>query len=298
MSQTAIPNARSFDGWVRLPVSERRVLLLTNLDIDRELWSILEYYSEVEDVGFNLIQAKGLQPQTLHQEIFKDFQAFVRQAKSYYGSAKTLHYRSSSLLYYYSFLNLVKAYLLLKDPKRIIGRTQKSLKHGLSYKPSTTNTDFQLEIVRVCDGIFPIFYEAQTSNVISTAINSTLNISSLLGYSTDISYQYLLVNYGDVKILPSLAAILTDRPNNHAWTIIGIPATTSLNNFLNLHTNFLNTYQEVQINRQQYHCKIREETQQESGLKSSITEVYSTVLNSLWRQRGCYATWNGQPFTT
>jgi hypothetical protein len=45
-------------------------------------------------------------------------------------------------------------------------------------------------------------------------------------------------------------------------------------------------------------CKIREETQQESGLKTSITEVYSTVLNSLWRQRGCYVIWNGQPFTT
>jgi len=45
-------------------------------------------------------------------------------------------------------------------------------------------------------------------------------------------------------------------------------------------------------------CKIRVETQQESGLKSSITEVYSTVSKTLWRQRGCYVTWNGQPFTT
>jgi hypothetical protein len=46
-----------------------------------------------------------------------------------------------------------------------------------------------------------------------------------------------------------------------------------------------------------FECKIREETQQESGFKSSITEVYSTVLNSLWRQRGCYVPWNGQPCT-
>jgi transposase len=45
-------------------------------------------------------------------------------------------------------------------------------------------------------------------------------------------------------------------------------------------------------------CKIRVETQQESGLKYSITEVYSTVSQTLWRQRGCYVTWNGQPFTT
>src|SRR6266852_6629827 len=32
-----------------------------------------------------------------------------------------------------------------------------------------------------------------------------------------------------------------------------------------------------------------QETQQESGLKCSITEVYSTVSNVLWRQEGCYA---------
>ena len=43
-----------------------------------------------------------------------------------------------------------------------------------------------------------------------------------------------------------------------------------------------------------YTCKIREETQQESGLKSSITEVCSTVSNELWRQKGCYVIWNVQ----
>src|SRR6266568_3541817 len=114
-----MPVARSFDGWIRLPVSRNRPVMFTSNDIEYELWSTLEYYSEVEEVGLNLIQARGLQPQSDHQEIFKHFRAFVRQAKSYYGSAKALHYRSSSLLYYYCFLNLVKAYLLLQDPKWI-----------------------------------------------------------------------------------------------------------------------------------------------------------------------------------
>jgi len=247
MSQTTLPVVRPFDGWIRLPVSERRALQYTVIDTERELWSALEYYSEVEEVGLNLIQAKGLQPQSLHQEIVKYLQAFVRQAKSYYGSAKALHYRSSSLLYYYSFLNLVKAYLLLSDPQRIMGRTTQSVTHGLSYRTSTSNTDFQLEIIRVCQGIFPMFYEAQTSNVISTTRNSTLNITSLLSYPSDIAYQYQLVGYGNHNILLSLAAIVTNRPQNQSWTIIGIPAMASLNNFLNTHVNFLNTFQEIQV---------------------------------------------------
>ena len=53
----------------------------------------------------------------------------------------------------------------------------------------------------------------------------------------------------------------------------------------------------IQGNKVRQRCKIREETQQESGLKCSITEVYSTVSNILWRQRGCYDIWNDQRFT-
>jgi hypothetical protein len=65
MSQTAIAAARGFDGWIRIPVSNRYNLLLTTaLDIEHELWSALEYYSEVEEVGLNLFQTKGLQPLT------------------------------------------------------------------------------------------------------------------------------------------------------------------------------------------------------------------------------------------
>src|SRR5258708_7538717 len=245
MSQAAIPIGRTFQHWARPSVSNNnRFLLLTaSPNIEHELWSTLEYYSEVEEVGLDLIQAKELQSSTTHQEVFKCFQAFVRQAKSYYGAAKSLHYRSGSLLYYYCFLNLVKAYLLLIQPQRIMGQR---VQHGLSYDPSTSNTDFQLEVIRVCPGIFPMFYEAQTSNVISTTTNQFLNIATLLSYPTEISYQYGLAGYGDRNILSSLAVAAVDRTNNQVWTILGIPAEASLNGFLSLHTNFLNTYQEVQ----------------------------------------------------
>jgi hypothetical protein len=249
MSQTALPPARPFDGWARLPVtnSQKELLLTTAIDIERELWSALEYYSEVEEVGLDLIQTKGLQ--LPHQEIFNYFQSFVRQAKSYYGSAKTLHYRSSSLLYYYSFLNLVKAYLLLREPQRIMGRTAQSVAHGLRYRTSTVNTDFQREIIRVDQGIFPTFYEAQTSSGISTARDSFLNIVNLLSYPTEIASQYHLAGYGNLNTLPSIAAIAINRPNNRSWIILGIPAAPSLDGFLSLHVDFLNNYQEVQINK-------------------------------------------------
>jgi len=87
------------------------------------------------------------------------------------------------------------------------------------------------------------------SNVIATTTNPFLNIANLLSYPTEISYQYRLAGYGDPNILSSLAVAAVDRTNNQVWTILGIPAEASLNGFLSLHTNFLNTYQEVQINQ-------------------------------------------------
>src|SRR5260370_10665479 len=244
MSQIALPAARPCDGWVRFPISDYMVMLNIRIDIEKELWSALEYYSEVEEVGISLLQARGL-PQSQHQEILKYLQAFVRQAKSYYSSAKVLHYRSSSLLYYYSFLNLVKAYILLRDPNRMMGRTARAVVHGLSYRSRTNNTDFLHEVIKVVEGIFPTFYEMQTGTTISTTQKSTLNIISLFSYCSDMQHQYVSAGYGSTKLLPSLATIVTDRSVNQAWSIIGIPALNDLNSFLSAQRNFLQTYQEV-----------------------------------------------------
>src|SRR6266702_713899 len=51
------------------------------------------------------------------------------------------------------------------------------------------------------------------------------------------------------------------------------------------------------IKSSSFHCKIRIKDQQNPCLKYGITEVSSTGRIVLWRQRGCYDTWNDQPFT-
>ena len=66
MSSTALPDARTCDGWMRFPISDDMVMLNIRIDVEKELWSALEYYSEVEDVGISLLQARGL-PQPQHQ---------------------------------------------------------------------------------------------------------------------------------------------------------------------------------------------------------------------------------------
>lgn len=233
------PAARPFEAAFPLSLS---TTVTTTIDVETDLWNALEYYSEVEEVGLAVVQ--GRQPsRSDHHEIFKSFQAFVRQAKSYYSSAKTLHYRSSSLLYYYAFLNLVKALLVLKDPDSIMGQR---VMHGLSYNPSTPSKNFSLETVTVSNGAFPLFYENIMGQSIPTK-GFAFTIVDLFAYCLTIGYQYGLAGLGQTKIILALAAIATNRPTQEAWTLLAIPTFDSVDATQQLKQQLLSAYEEVSL---------------------------------------------------
>src|SRR3989344_3093763 len=68
----------------------------------------------------------------LKKEAYPAVSAFIKQAKTYYDSAKTLHHRAASLNYYYCFLNLAKAAIICNSPRL----HNKGFVHGLSGRHS------------------------------------------------------------------------------------------------------------------------------------------------------------------
>ncbi len=84
------------------------------------------------------------------------FQAFIKQARTFYDAAEALHYRASALNYYYSFLNLAKAYITIFDPLYVAGRVY----HGLTHKRQ--NTPLSLQYIVCRNGVFPRFYRLIT----------------------------------------------------------------------------------------------------------------------------------------
>lgn len=239
----SLPDARISMSWFRSKLSKHTLRpLVVRGDIEPELWNMLEYYSEIEEVGIEFIRQHGVQGNNLQRVTFKAFQAYIRQAKSYYTSAKSLHYRSSSLLYYYSFLNLVKAYLLLTAPRRVMNQR---IGHGLSYNPNSRSRDFRQEKIKIVDGVFRLLYEQETGK--SVRLNSSLNIVKLLSYCTDISYQYESAGFGQHSMLYSIACMQTHTQNQEAWMLIGIPKFNSLDNFPGFRNRFLRLYEEVSV---------------------------------------------------
>lgn len=236
------PAARSFEATFPLTLTTP---VTTTIDVETDVWNALEYYSEVEEFGLAVVQGR-LPSRSDHHEIFKSFQAFVRQAKSYYSSAKTLHYRSSSLLYYYAFLNLVKAFLVLKDPDSIKGQ---KIMHGLSYNhPSTPNKDFSLEAVTVSNstGAFPLFYKGVMGRSNPTK-GFAFTIVDLLAYCSTIGYQYGLAGLGQTKIIPSLAAIAMNQPTQEAWTLLAISSFDRVDATQQLKQQLMNAYEEIAL---------------------------------------------------
>ncbi len=206
---------RNVTSYLRERLSPRNIIGLSSSgNIDDELWILLEYYSEVDDVGLKFLKTLGISNNLIRKRTFKTFQGFVRQAKNYYYSAKTLHPRSSGLLYYYCFLNLAKAALVIKDPT-IRG---KFIPHGLKYKISNNSRFAEQTVSLGSSGVFDRFYEWYFDTPIT---HRSFNIQTLLNYCTDIGYQCQISGIKQPKIVYGYAVSAMDEKNITNWSIVG-----------------------------------------------------------------------------
>lgn len=182
---------------------------------ESELWMILEHYSEIKEVRKKFIKSLGITNSNKIEKVSKSFQSFVRQAKNYYMSAKKLPNSSSALLYYYSFLNLAKAFLILYYPDNISGKVY----HGLNFKDKRNN-DLRNERVFLNEGVFKLLYKHETGEELKN--KTSLCISTLLGYCVDISYQYLLGGFGGNSNARGSLMIFIDDNRKKAWGTLAL----------------------------------------------------------------------------
>ena len=162
-------------------------------------------------IGKDLLKANG---HTNIPDAFLQFQAYIRQARTFFEAAEVLHHRASPLNYYYAFMNFAKAYILLRTP----GFVDKNLVHGLKHKAHSNSLKRQdLKVLQY--GVFPLFYRCLTNAAIPQS--GHFKIIDLLGYVSEVSHEYRLLNYGDARYYRCRFAICI-TPANIAFATIAV----------------------------------------------------------------------------
>jgi hypothetical protein len=203
-------------GWSKLlpTTTAIRGQYSTATDLADDYFMALRFPAEVRQKGEALINSfrPGLPTHTVDRE-YRRFSAFIRQAENYYRSAKALPYRSSALLYYYSFMNLAKAALAVRA-------MQFNEHHGLTPRYGTPSTDLaQMQVhVRPRQGIFHALYDL----LFATAIpNVAFDLLNLLGYVSETHVEYIEATGQQPRTsrTPKLRLV---NDQNASWLLLGI----------------------------------------------------------------------------
>lgn len=235
-------NSRQITGWMDFNVTNLpKKPIRTTRPLSEEIFSSIQYLSEIEDVGLSFIESLGYTDKRKNKEIYLLFQAFIRQGKSFFVAADTLEYRASPLFYYYSFLNLAKAYLCLKNPALF----SKKNMHGLFHKHKSANFEKQTVIVK--GGVFPNFYKELTGRKIKN--NLSLNISQLFGYLPDIVYEHSLVKYGPRKFSPGFSKLCANSNQKESWPLLAVIKNMEMGNYKTFFNSFHNYFEEINIEK-------------------------------------------------
>ncbi len=204
-------------------------------DISSEIWSSIKYYSEVEANGILLAERNGVRGRSARLKAWNDFRAYIRQAESYYNIARKTHTRSASLLYYYCFLNIVKAGLRIKGNTGV----RNKVGHGL-YFNSNPKVAFSKLTLKFNSGIGTQFYKSYYSVPPS---RRPLKLVKLLGYCSDVGTQYEMANYGPDKLHPMYSAVLHNSNTQRSWGIMGIYDFDSLKPYVRTFKKLLDDYE-------------------------------------------------------
>lgn len=241
MSQppAARPLAR-FSNFV-LDRRNRRVLQ-TSCPISEELFSLLEFQSEIEESGLRFLQNRSGCCASDAAIVYPKFQAFIRQAKTFFIPAETLHHRARPLFYYYAFLNLAKSLLCTQQPALFLSSDR--FRHGLS--EHHRGGDFQDETVGVNqDGVFCELYNAVVGKRVMPG--TEFKIVDMLRFISDIAFDPE-TGGSSVVFAMGKSRKIYDKDEKTFWPLLAVYGFKKLaNNHAPVLTDFMNYFEEVSV---------------------------------------------------
>ncbi|MCJ7546148.1 MAG: YaaC family protein [Deltaproteobacteria bacterium] len=199
---------------IYLPLGQKApITLKTSNALVRQLWQefiMLRHLSKPK----NIKARKAIAP-------------WIDQAKTYFLDASSADWRSSGLLYYYSFLNLAKAFIVAKRLLTYNLLDTTAIYHGLHAELQSISelTEFEIQIFppiyKGRNNVFSYFYEAVTNEKWPYKDKVTITVADIAGYCSDISAELLSL----YKIGPKTVVVqsLVRDSKNQSWFEMLVP---------------------------------------------------------------------------
>lgn len=221
---TPSPTFRDFDGWLNVPLFNEKHFLTTRTKTD-ELWQFLRSYSAVKSRGKQLVVAYNV-PLEKRRVTLEKFTSFIAQAENYWRASEKLSFKSSPLLYYFSFLNLVKAYLILEDPDM-----PDRIGHGLAWnsKASKSLDRLSLSVKQSGNNVFYKYHHKVFNGV---GLPSNIDLKKLFSYLPANSMEFEDLSLGKCNVQPVIARMIVSQSNQKFWPAFAVPK----NAFLRRHS--------------------------------------------------------------
>ncbi|MFC1876621.1 YaaC family protein [Thermodesulfobacteriota bacterium] len=146
---------------------------------------------------------------------------WVDQAKMYFLDATQSNWRSAGLLYYYSFLNLAKAYLVAKRTVSYKTLDTTSIYHGLQagLQPLNYITDFEITIFPPTyqgrKNIFSMLYETIFAKQWPFDNPISVSLADIVGHCVDVSIELETLFNIKNRIIRTQSLIRFE--NNETW---------------------------------------------------------------------------------
>src|SRR5438105_2593131 len=236
-------SARARTGFLRHFYIHRmeQIGLETSSDVVDEIWAAICYFADVPDAGKELLKSRGIAPDRL-EDAYTSLQSFLRQGRAFFAAARGASGRSSPLIYYYSFLNLVKALICLKWPDRVRER----IPHGLSHQ--LKDGALEIQTISVTDqGVFHLLYELLLDEKVPSGL--MFDVFSLLTYCGDIATEVVWVKNGRMRTLHGKSRIQVN--GDEIYATLGVLNFENFEDCPSAKERFYKTFEEVDLGKDQ-----------------------------------------------
>lgn len=234
------------DGTMRMRLTNRNVSgLSSNRNLEEEIWTQLDYLHTVVDIREKFLKSKGFKKQSEINSIGREFGAYLVQAKNFYQHAKSSDYRSAALLYYYSFLNIAKAVVIIQKPHlshcKFVHGLQRVKKSGDLSELTIKSKGKQNNHINTFDEFYEVIFGESFNS------NEEVSLLDLFSYCSDITQEYQDVAGKANRISYVSYVIAMDSGRKKTWNKIAVRDWGKQKNYSTAYANFLSNYTAVSV---------------------------------------------------